>query len=245
MKLLPSIDLRGGRCVRLLRGDFDAETSYEVEPLALVRHYAKLGAKWVHIVDLDGARDGALAHRPLLGELARDGNAALQVGGGVRSEAIGCDLFALGIGRVVIGSAAVEHPEQVLHWLKSWGPERVCLALDVRLDAAEVPYVVTRGWQVETATVLWDVIGRYAQAGVRHVLCTDVARDGALGGPNLALYRDAVRRHPQIHWQASGGVRDAEDLQALADTGVDAAISGKALLESRIDAEAMRRWLGG
>ena len=91
----------------------------------------------------------------------------------------------------------------------------------------------------------WDVIGRYAQAGVRHVLWTDVARDGALGGPNLALYRDAVRRHPQIHWQASGGVRDAEDLQALADTGVDAAISGKALLESRIDAEAMRRWLGG
>lgn len=245
MKLLPSLDLRGGRCVRLLRGDFAAETAYDVEPRTLVRHYAALGAAWVHIVDLDGARDGALAHRDLLAELVVHGGVALQVGGGVRSEAVGRELLSLGVARIVIGSAAVENPDAVLHWAASWGPERVCLALDVRLDDSGLPRILTRGWQVETPAVLWDVVERYSLAGVRHVLCTDVARDGALEGPNLDLYRQAVDRHPNIAWQASGGVRDANDLQALAATGVDSAISGKALLESRIDAEAMRRWLQG
>lgn len=245
MKLLPSIDLRGGRCVRLLRGNFDAETTYEIDPAGLVRHYGELGAAWVHIVDLDGARDGVLAHRPLLAELARATTPALQVGGGVRSEAVGRDLLSLGVARIVVGSAAIERPTEVMAWLASWGPDRVCLALDVRLDDSGLPRVVTRGWQRETATVLWSVLESYSRAGVRHVLCTDVARDGALAGPNFELYREAVRRHPEIAWQASGGVRDVDDLQALSATGVASAISGKALLESRIDTESMRRWLQG
>lgn len=243
MRLIPSLDLRGGRCVRLLRGDFGAETRYDVDPLELVGRYRALGARWMHLVDLDGARDGALGNRALLGELSRSAGMALQVGGGIRSRGVVEDLLGAGLDRVIVGSAAVESPDEVAGWLRAFGGERVGLALDVRLDDAGVPRVQTRGWTQATATTLWEALAWYADAGLRHVLCTDIARDGALEGPNLALYAECVRRHPELAWQASGGVRDATDLEALAATGAAGAVSGKALLEGRVDEASMRRWL--
>ena len=245
MRLIPSLDLRGGLCVRLLRGDFGAETRYEIDPKQLVAHYRSLGARLMHLVDLDGARDGALGNRALLVELSRSADMALQVGGGIRSRATVEDLLGVGIDRVIVGSAAIESPDEVARWMRDFGGERVGLALDVRLDDGGVPRVQTRGWTQATETSLWDALERYADAGLRHVLCTDIARDGALEGPNLALYAACVGRHPTLAWQASGGVRDAADLEALAATGVAGAVSGKALLEGRVDESAMRRWLGG
>lgn len=242
MRLIPSLDLRGGLCVRLLRGDFGAETRYEIDPLELVARYRGLGARLMHLVDLDGARDGALGNRALLGELARSAGMALQVGGGIRSRAVVEDLLTAGIDRVIVGSAAVDDPDEVAAWLRDFGGERVGLALDVRLDEAGVPRVQTRGWTQATATTLWEAVGRFEALGLRHVLCTDIARDGALEGPNLALYADCVRRHPVLAWQASGGVRDAADLEALAATGVAGAVSGKALLEGRVDDAALSAW---
>jgi len=144
---------------------------------------------------------------------------------------------------VVIGSAAVEQREQVAAWLRQIGPERICLAFDVRLDAAAVPRLCTRGWQHRTTVSLWDAVAGYADTGLKHVLCTDIERDGALAGPNLALYGEALQRFPQIQWQASGGIRSAADLAALAARGVAAAISGKALLEQRISPEELRPFL--
>jgi len=167
------------------------------------------------------------------------------VGGGIRSRATVEDLLGAGIDRVIVGSAAIESPDEVARWMRDFGGERVGLALDVRLDDGGVPRVQTRGWTQATETSLWDALERYADAGLRHVLCTDIARDGALEGANLALYGACVRRHPTLAWQASGGVRDAADLEALAVTGVAGAVSGKALLEGRVDEAAMRRWLGG
>lgn len=244
MRLIPSLDLRGGLCVRLLRGDFGAETRYQIDPMQLVARYCALGATLMHLVDLDGARDGALGNRTLLGSLAGSAGMALQVGGGIRSRATVEDLLGAGIDRVIVGSAAIESPAEVADWMRRFGGERVGLALDVRLDAAGVPRVQTRGWTQPTATSLWDALAPYAEVGLRHVLCTDIARDGALEGPNLELYAECVRRHPSLAWQASGGVRDAADLEALAATGVAGAVSGKALLEGRVDEAAMRRWLG-
>lgn len=244
MRLIPSLDLRGGLCVRLLRGDFGAETRYEIDPKQLVARYRALGARSMHLVDLDGARDGALGNRALLGELARSAGMELQVGGGIRSRATVEDLLGAGIDRVIIGSAAIDAADEVIRWIKAFGAGRVGLALDVRLDDAGVPRVQTRGWTQATETSLWDALARYADLGLRHVLCTDIARDGALEGPNLALYAECVRRHPSIAWQASGGVRDAADLEALAATGVAGAVSGKALLEGRVDEAAMHRWFG-
>jgi phosphoribosylformimino-5-aminoimidazole carboxamide ribotide isomerase len=245
MLLIPSIDLRGGRCVRLLRGDFAAETRYDLEPHELLGRYRSLGASWLHIVDLDGARDGQLANRALLLTLASQKAVNLQVGGGVRSLEVVDDLLRHGVDRVVVGSAAVEEPAAVAQWIAQFGPERVCLAFDVRADADGTPLVQTRGWTRATSLSLWSAVEGFLAAGLRHVLCTDVDRDGALAGPSLELYREALRRFPAIRWQASGGVRDAADLAALRALGVAAAISGKALLEERISADDLRPYLAG
>lgn len=235
MLLIPSIDLRGGKCVRLHQGDFAAETVYETDPADLLAHYAACGARWVHIVDLDGARDGVLANRALVVALAAQRRLHLQVGGGVRSSAIVDDLLENGVERVVIGSAAIERAVDVRDWFRRYGPARLCLAFDVRDADTDAPIVQTRGWVRGSGVSLWRAIESFEPCGLAHVLCTDVARDGALAGPNLELYARAQRRFPQIAWQASGGVRDAADLAALAQLGVSAAISGKAMLEQRID----------
>jgi phosphoribosylformimino-5-aminoimidazole carboxamide ribotide isomerase len=243
MELIPAIDLRGGRCVRLFQGDFDAETRYEVTPEALYERYADFGAAWLHVVDLDGARDGAQAHRAVIGELCGRGRLKLQVGGGLRDRATVEQTLAAGVARAVVGSLAVSDPDIVNGWLKRFGPERVAIAFDVRLGDDGVPRVATHGWKEQSALRLWDAVARYTAAGLQHVLCTDVGRDGAMTGPNLDLYIEAVRRFPAIAWQASGGIRDVRDLWALADAGVAGAVSGRALLEDRMKPEELKPFL--
>jgi phosphoribosylformimino-5-aminoimidazole carboxamide ribotide isomerase len=247
MLLIPSIDLRGGRCVRLLRGDFDAETRYELNPQDLMWRYRQQGASWLHLVDLDGARDGSQQrehpNRTLISQLAAQRVVELQVGGGIRTQAAVEELFAVGVSRAVIGSAAIEQRDEVLQWLRHYGPQRICLAFDVKLDAQRVPRLRTRGWRQATPLSLWDAVASFADSALTHVLCTDIDRDGALAGPNLALYEEALRRFPAIQWQASGGISTGADLAALAAHGVPAAISGKALLEARIPIEELRPFL--
>lgn len=243
MLLIPAIDLRAGRCVRLYQGDFGAETRYEHSPRALLEKYRALGASWLHVVDLDGAREGVLANREVIVELAARRALKLQVGGGIRSPEVIEDLLSSGVERVIVGSAAVERPDEVIDWASRFGADRIGLALDVRHDAQGQPQVRTRGWRSGAALSLWEALARYPPAAVRHVLCTDIERDGALTGPNLDLYREAVGRFPRIAWQASGGVRDAADLAALAHAGATAAVSGKALLEERIRPEELRPFL--
>jgi phosphoribosylformimino-5-aminoimidazole carboxamide ribotide isomerase len=243
MLLIPAIDLRQGRCVRLFQGDFAAETRYEHEPHELLIRYRGLGATWLHVVDLDGAKEGALANRSIIVALASQRAVRIQVGGGVRSSATVDDLLRQGVSRVVVGSTAVEQPDVVTEWLVRYGPDRICLAFDVRLDATGVPRVRTRGWTEGTVISLWDAIARFPADRIKHILCTDIERDGALTGPNIELYRQAQSRFPHLAWQASGGIRDAADLTALAQTGVAGAVSGKALLEERITSEELRPFL--
>lgn len=245
MLLIPSIDVRGGHCVRLFKGDFSAETIYARSPLEVAQDYANRGARWLHLVDLDGARDGVLTNRSALTEMTAVEGLSVQVGGGIRQRASVDELLSLGVARVVVGSAAVERSDEVAAWLREYGPERVCLAFDVRLDHDGRAHLQTRGWREATSVGLFEAVERFAEHGLRHVLCTDIDRDGALAGPHVELYRQCVTRFPTIAWQASGGVRDSADLQALAAAGAAAAISGKALLEGRIDAPQMRQWLRG
>ena len=242
MLLIPAIDIKDGRCVRLYQGAFDRETAYATPVQALLERYRALGARWVHVVDLDGARDGRRANHRLIAALAANSALSLQVGGGVRSAAAVEELLDAGVSRVVIGSAAVHHPEEVLCWLQRFGPERLCVALDVRVAPHQDPRVYTDGWTRAGERTLWEALAPYG-ATLRHVLCTDIDRDGTLTGPNLELYVSARARFPEIAWQASGGVRDARDLQALAGIGLAAAVSGKALLEEHIQVEELRRFL--
>jgi phosphoribosylformimino-5-aminoimidazole carboxamide ribotide isomerase len=243
MKLVPAIDLRAGHCVRLLHGDFAAETRYPADPHSLLTKYRAAGADWLHIVDLDGARGGSLDNRAIIAELAARKAVNLQVGGGLRNTAALAQMLDAGAARAVVGSAAVSQVEQVLAWLAHFGVERLTLAFDVSIDDAGVPRVMTHGWQRQSEYSLWDALGNYSASPPKHVLCTDVGRDGALTGPNVELYREAVRRHPQIEWQASGGIRNAHDLHALSEAGAAVAISGKALLENLIPIEELQPFL--
>jgi len=243
MHLIPAIDLRDGYCVRLLHGDFEAETRYATDPETLLIKYRNLGADWLHIVDLDGARGGALDNRAIILQLAAQKDVKLQVGGGLRNTAALAQVLDAGVARVVVGSAALTQAEQVQAWLRHFGPDRLTLAFDVSIDDHAVPRVMTHGWQQQSEHTLWDAVDSYVASELKHVLCTDVGRDGALTGPNIALYAEAVRRYPQIEWQASGGVRNAHDLHALAEVGASAAISGKALLEDLIPVEELQPFL--
>jgi phosphoribosylformimino-5-aminoimidazole carboxamide ribotide isomerase len=242
MQLIPAIDLRGGRCVRLLKGDFGAQTRYDVDPVGLAAEYRGWGAAWLHVVDLDGAASGRPVNLELIAAMRSIEGLKIQMGGGIRDRA-SLDAALEVADRIVLGSLAVTDPARVAEWLAAYGAERFTLGFDVRFGEDGRPYVTTHGWTQSSALTLADAVMQYRAAGLRHVLCTDVDKDGALGGPNLALYRDCAARWPALAFQASGGVRDAADLAELAATGVAAAISGKALLEGRIRNEEIRRFL--
>ena len=229
--------------MRLLRGDFDAETRYDADPQTLLTRYHDAGADWLHVVDLDGARDGTGANGAIIAELTNQRALKLQVGGGLRDAAAVSAMLNRGVARVVIGSAAVTQKDLVRGWLRDFGSDRIVLAFDVRLDDTGTPCCAIHGWREQSTLSLWTAVDNFAEFGLRHVLCTDVSRDGALSGPNIELYAEAAQRHPDVQWQASGGIRDARDLQALAKAGARAAISGKALLEDLIPLEELRPFL--
>lgn len=235
MILYPAMDLMGGRAVRLEQGRFDAATIYPADPAQALERFAEAGAGWAHVVDLDGARSGRPAQHDLLVSLAAATPLKLQVAGGVRTADHIARLLDAGVARVVIGSLAVVDPDLVGRFFERFGAERITLALDVRVEGGE-PHVLTRGWTEEGGVTLWDVAARYPE--MRHLLVTDVSRDGMLGGPNFALLREVVERCAGAAVQASGGVSSIEDLKRLP---TPAAIVGKALWENRIDlAEAVR-----
>ena len=230
MKLLPAIDLIGGRCVRLMQGDFARESDYSDDPLAALSGFAEGGAEEAHLVDLDGARAGQPRQHDLLAELARNSTLRLQVAGGFRSRAQVAVLIEAGVARVVIGSLALTDPAAVAAMLEEFGPGRLALALDVRIEDGGA-MVATHGWERGSGRTLDQVLGQFP--AVRHLLVTDIARDGMLSGPNLALMRSIVGRYPGIEVQASGGVAALRDLAALRDTGAARAIVGKAIWERR------------
>lgn len=241
MRLIPALDLRGGRLVRLRQGDFARETRFEGSPLDRLERFRDAGAEWLHVVDLDAARDGGDANAAVIRSLLGRG-VAVQVAGGIRSLGAARSWLERGAARVVVGSAAVERPDEVAAWLGEIGPERLALALDVRTRAGGGRRVAVSGWLRDGGRSPEELLGRFAGAGLRHLLMTAIERDGMLCGPDLELYSGVVARHPEVAWQASGGVAAATDLTALAATGVAAAIVGRALLEGSIATEEIRRW---
>lgn len=230
----PAIDVRDGRVVRLHQGDYARETDYAVDPFELAMRYADAGATWLHLVDLDAAKSGGYTLLPLLARLVADGRLRVQTGGGVRAEAHVEALLAAGASRVVVGSLAVSRPELVATWLQRFGPESLTLGFDVRRDEHGAWRPALHGWTETSEMTLDGLLGQYSDAGLRHVLCTDIERDGTLAGPNLDLYRWLKGAAPWLQVQASGGARALEDVHAAREAGCAGIVLGKALLEGRL-----------
>ncbi len=239
-EVIPAIDLRGGRVVRLRQGDYARETAFARDPVQLAQAYADAGAHWLHVVDLDGARAGRFENLAVVKAIAKAGGLKVQAGGGVRTTDDLRHLFTAGVARVVIGSVAVNNPYATAVWLRQFGADRLVLALDVRRDH-DTWRLPVHGW-TESSTVQLDVlVEHYVHAGARHVLCTDIERDGMLGGFNLDLYRDLCRLAPDFELQASGGACALDDIRKVRALGVRGVILGRALLEGRITLqEALR-----
>src|SRR5688572_27010389 len=227
----PAIDVRAGRVVRLRQGDYARETRYEDAPLALAQRYAQAGARWLHLVDLDAARTGGYALGGLLAGIRRHTALRVQTGGGVRGQGDIDLLLDAGADRVVIGSLAVRDPRRVLGWLTRYGANRITVALDARRSPDGRWRLPTAGWTEQGPGVLEDLLERFADGGLRHLLCTDIDRDGMLSGPNVDLYRRVRECAPQLQLQASGGIRDLGDIVAVREAGCAGAVLGKALLD--------------
>ncbi|MCG8434340.1 MAG: 1-(5-phosphoribosyl)-5-[(5-phosphoribosylamino)methylideneamino] imidazole-4-carboxamide isomerase [Gammaproteobacteria bacterium] len=220
--------------MRLYKGRFDNETVYPVAPLTLAKDYQAAGIGLIHIVDLDAARSGSYNNLDIIAAITELENFQVQVGGGVRSQQAVEQLWSLGVQRAVVGTAAVTNKDLVSNWFKEYGADKLVLAMDVRGTDFDTPKLAVGGWELESQDGLWETLDYYSAAGLRHVLCTDIDRDGALLGPNVGLYKEILRRYPQLQLQASGGVGGLEDVQLLADINVAGIIVGRALLEKEL-----------
>lgn len=229
MKLFPAIDLRGGKVVRLFKGDFDAETIYESDPVGVAQSFVNAGAEWIHIVDLDAAKTGEAINRPLISKVVKSVGVPVQSGGGVRDRESAEALLATGVRRIVLGTVAIEKPELVVELAKAH-PGRIAVGLDARGGE-----VAARGWLESSNVTVIDLVKRYGDSGVDAFVVTDIDRDGTLVGPDVEGLL-TVLQSTHVDVIASGGVGKIEDLRTLADVEVDGkklagAIVGKAIYE--------------
>lgn len=241
--IIPAIDLIDGAVVRLYQGDYEQKTEYKLDPVDVVNQYADQGATWLHIVDLTGAKDTDKRQLTLIQSMVATGRMDFQAGGGIRSEDDVKQLLDIGVKRVVIGSLAVKQPELVKNWVTQYGPEAIVLALDINIDENGNKMIATHGWQENSGVALEGLLEDFQSVGAKHVLCTDISRDGTLQGANAELYAEMKQRFPDIQWQASGGIGALSDINALKPTNVDGVILGRALLEGKFTvAEAIACW---
>ena len=244
--IIPALDLIDGSVVRLHQGDYDQKRDYGSDPLLRLQEYQRQGAKLLHLVDLTGAKDPKARQITLIQTLIKGVQVPVQIGGGIRTQDDVEALLAAGAARVVIGSTAIKQPELVKQWFSKYGSEALVLALDVRITADGNKYVAIHGWQEDSNQTLEQVIDDYLPHGLKHVLCTDISKDGTLSGSNVKLYREISQKYPQIAFQASGGIGQLDDVKALKDSGVAGVIVGRALLEGKFTVEeAISCWQKG
>jgi len=232
-EIYPAIDIREGRVVRLVQGDYAQETSYSNEPLEVARNYKNAGAIWLHLVDLDAAKAGSYTLLEIATRMQKEIGLKIQSGGGIRKKSDIDILINAGVDRVVIGTLAIKQPDLIAECIQEYGAERITVALDTRQDENTVWQLPVKGWTEQSEKNLFQMLDFYQAKGLRHLLCTDIARDGMLSGLNNALYGAIAKRYPTIEVQASGGVKILQDIRDAKAAGAGGAILGRALLEGR------------
>jgi phosphoribosylformimino-5-aminoimidazole carboxamide ribotide isomerase len=235
--MIPAIDLINGEVVRLYQGDYEQKTNYKYTVQDRQQAYASAGARVMHFVDLDGAKDSTKRQLSTLKTVMNHADMTIQVGGGIRCQSDVDQLLDLGADRVVIGSLAIKQTELVLEWLKIYGGDKIVLALDIKIDEQGNKTLPTHGWIEDSGINLEDLLADYISAGIKHILCTDISKDGTLSGSNVNLYTELCEKYPSVQWQASGGIGSLNDIKALIPTGVSGVILGRSLLEGKFTLE--------
>lgn len=236
MEIVPAIDIIDGKCVRLSKGDYNAQKTYSDSPLDVALRFQDAGIKRLHLVDLDGARSKHIVNYPVLEAITNHTDLTVDFGGGIKSTsdletALGC-----GAAMVTVGSTAVTDPDLMQKWIEDFGQEHIILGADARDGKISV-----NGWKEDSVLTLSDFIRDYMKKGITQVLCTDINRDGMLQGPAVELYRSLLREFPGIKLIASGGVSSVQDLMDLKEAGLPAAIVGKAYYEGRITLDQLSK----
>ncbi len=230
MILIPAIDIIEGRCVRLTKGDYATEKVYSHDPVLVAQEMEMLGFRRLHVVDLDGARSKHVVNIDVLRRITSETHLVVDFGGGIKTEDDLQRVFDAGAHMVTLGSIAVTDREKVLSWLHEFGADRIVLGADVR-DG----FIRINGWKEESSLELLPFLDGYLAEGVRHVLCTDISRDGLLQGPSTELYRTIMQAFPDCQLIASGGVSGIDDIRTLDAAGIPAVVFGKAIYEAKID----------
>lgn len=230
IQLIPAIDIIGGKCVRLTKGDYGQKKIYNDNPVAQAREFERLGFTRLHIVDLDGAQASHIVNEDIVRGITEATHLRVDFGGGIKTEQDIKKAFAAGAAMVTIGSVAIRHPELFLKWLDRYGADRLILGADVRNG-----HISINGWKEDSGVELLPFLEKFVAAGVTSVLCTEISRDGTLLGPAIELYKSIMARYPHLQLIASGGVGSNDDIRNLDEAGIPAVVFGKAWYEGKID----------
>ncbi len=238
IELIPAIDIIEGKCVRLVQGLYGQQKTYSDQPLQVARHFAELGVRRLHLVDLDGARVGKVVNLGILQSIADHTPLIIDFGGGIKSDEDVRSVFDAGAAMITAGSIAVSNRYLVVKWLAQYGSDRIILGADIRNGRISI-----NAWQEDTSVEIFDFVRAYAELGITRMICTDIARDGMLGGTALDLYMDLKERFPAMEVIASGGVSGMEDIRKLDQAGIDGVIFGKAFYEGYISSREIKEFL--
>ncbi len=229
MTIIPAIDIIDGKCVRLVKGDFNKKTIYNEDPLEVAKQFEGAGLKRLHLVDLDGARSGKVKNWKVLEQIGRKTKLVIDFSGGISTQKDVEIAFNSGASYLAIGSAAVKNEHALSGWLLEFGARKFIIGADVKNKL-----VVVKGWTEKTSINVLDLIDKYTNRGIRQFFCTDVNKDGLLQGPAIELYKEILEKRPSIELIASGGVGSIKDIEELSEAGCSGVIIGKAIYENRI-----------
>ncbi len=238
MKIIPAIDIINGQCVRLTEGDYDTKKIYAENPLEIAQLFEKKGAKYLHLVDLDGAKKGEVVNWNILENITKNTNLQIDFSGGIKDKNAVQKAFDLGAKQVIVGSIALKNPSEVKKWLQEFGNEKIVLSADVKHEK-----IAINGWQTISDTSIYDFIADFLKEGLKHVVCTDIEKDGKLAGVSLGLYQKIIQQFSSIQLIASGGVHQIEELSLLKNNQLAGVIIGKALYEEKISWEELASFL--
>ena len=240
MNIIPAIDIIDGKCVRLEQGDYNKISLYHKEPLEVAKRFEDAGLKRLHLVDLDGAKVGAVRNWKVLEIIAGRTSMIIDFGGGIKAAGDVEIVFNSGAAFATVGSIAVKNEEEFVKWLLKYGSEKFLLGADVKNER-----ITISGWQEETKIWIYDFIQKFIDLGIKQIFCTDISKDGKMEGPAIDLYKNIINKFPGLFFIASGGVSCMDDLKTLEEIGCKAAIVGKAIYENRISLEQLKEFNPG